>query len=99
MVDVCRDEFREIFSTIWKNLGAGQKNWKVMFKVSVERWSYSQALSLLEYLLKNGVATCVDETRDQIYYLRNLEQFSVMDQGKERGQGGLGCCFFFSHSA
>ena len=44
---------------------------------------------MLEYLLKNGVATCVDETRDQIYYLRNLEQFSVMDQGKERGQGGL----------
>ena len=42
----------------------------------------------MEYVLKNGVATCVDETRDQIYYLRNLEHFSVMDQGKERGQGG-----------
>lgn len=39
--------------------------------------------------MKNGVATCVDETRDQIYYLRNLENFSVMDQGKERGQGGM----------
>ena len=39
--------------------------------------------------MKNGVATCVDETRDQIYYLRNLENFSVMDQGKERGQGGI----------
>ena len=46
-----------------------------------------KAISLLEYLLKNGIATCVDETRDHIYYLRNLEQFSVMDQGKERGQG------------
>ena len=45
----------------------------------------------LEYLLKNGIATCVDETRDHIYYLRNLEQFSVMDQGKERGPGGILC--------
>ena len=52
-----------------------------------------QAISLLEYLLKNGVATCVDEARDQIYYLRNLENFSVMDQGKERGQGGTFSCF------
>lgn len=33
----------------------------------------------------------MDETRDQIYYLRNLEHFSVMDQGKERGQGGSAC--------
>lgn len=99
IVNVCRDEFREIFSTIWKNLGAGQKNWKVMFKVSVERGNNRQALSLLEYLLKNGVATCVDETRDQIYYLRNLEQFSVMDQGKERGQGGLECLILITPSA
>ena len=48
----------------------------------------------MEYVLKNGVATCVDETRDQIYYLRNLEHFSVMDQGKERGQGGRFRCPF-----
>lgn len=59
-----------------------------MFKVGSECGIKSQAISLLEYLLKNGVATCVDETRDQIFYLRSLEQFSVMDQGKERGQGG-----------
>lgn len=37
----------------------------------------------------------MDETRDQIFYLRSLEQFSVMDQGKERGQGGS-LCFSFS---
>ena len=54
---------------------------------------------MLEYLLKNGVATCVDETRDQIYYLRNMEQFSVMDQGKERGQGGLECLILITPSA
>ena len=31
----CRDDFKEIFSAIWKNLDANQKNWKVMFKVGV----------------------------------------------------------------
>lgn len=61
---------------------------ELCLRYKIHKDIYIQAISLLEYLLKNGVATCVDETRDQIYYLRNLENFSVMDQGKERGQGG-----------
>ena len=35
MGTTCRDDFKEIFSAIWKNLDANQKNWKVMFKVGV----------------------------------------------------------------
>ena len=33
-----REDFKEIFSAIWKNLDANQKNWKVMFKVGVRRF-------------------------------------------------------------
>ena len=28
-----RDDFKEIFAAIWKNLDSTQKNWRVMFKV------------------------------------------------------------------
>ena len=42
----------------------------------------------MEHLLKFGAPQCVQEIRDEAFKIRQLVEFSYMEDGTERGQGG-----------
>ncbi|KAK8793311.1 hypothetical protein WA158_004670 [Blastocystis sp. Blastoise] len=74
---ILEEDFKCICSTLWKTLDIKNKQWRQIFK----------ALSLIEYLIKNGVPQFVDECRDNIYYIRSFENFQCKEGELERGQG------------
>lgn len=76
------DEFQQVMSTIFKRLGASQKNWRNVYK----------ALSLLEYILKHGSERVIEYSRDHIYSLKSLKNFSFVDE-KRKDQGINGKVF------
>lgn len=71
------EHFPEVMSMLWKRmLHEGKKNWRRIYK----------SLLLLTYLVKNGSERVVTNTRDHIYDLRQLENFSHFDElGKDQG--------------
>eukprot|EP00516_Mucochytrium_quahogii_P000376 CAMPEP_0203748108 /NCGR_PEP_ID=MMETSP0098-20131031/3067_1 /ASSEMBLY_ACC=CAM_ASM_000208 /TAXON_ID=96639 /ORGANISM=" , Strain NY0313808BC1" /LENGTH=613 /DNA_ID=CAMNT_0050636729 /DNA_START=150 /DNA_END=1991 /DNA_ORIENTATION=- len=64
---------REVFGT----LQLPPKCWRQIFK----------ALTLLEYLVKNGAEKCVQEARDRVHQVRTLTGFSYYYEGGEKGTG------------
>eukprot|EP00392_Amoebophrya_sp_AT5.2_P008285 g8304.t1 len=73
-----RQDFRVIMQHIWECLSPPKpRKWRQVFK----------ALTLLEFLVKNGVERCIDEVRDNQFKLRQLSSFSHIEEGKDRGQG------------
>lgn len=71
------EHFPEVMSMLWKRmLHENKKNWRRIYK----------SLLLLTYLVKNGSERVVTNTRDHIYDLRQLENFSFFDEyGKDQG--------------
>ncbi|XP_078358290.1 clathrin interactor 1-like isoform X2 [Oculina patagonica] len=71
------EHFPEVMSMLWKRmLHENKKNWRRIYK----------SLLLLTYLVKNGSERVVTNTRDHIYDLRQLENFSHFDEfGKDQG--------------
>lgn len=67
-----------IMSNIWGTLDGPGKNWRQKFK----------ALLLIEFLVKNGVDSIVDEVRNQSHRIRPLTDFSYFEGTKDLGQGG-----------
>mgnify|MGYP000642478108 FL=1 len=69
------------FSLIMKNVFSALKepprNWRIIFK----------ALTLLEYLIRNGSERVVQETRDQIRRVKKLHNFEYKDGVYDRGSG------------
>ncbi|CAL1530210.1 unnamed protein product [Lymnaea stagnalis] len=71
------EHFPEVMGMLWKRmLHDNKKNWRRVYK----------ALILLNYLIKNGSERVVTSTREHIYDLRGLENYSFTDeQGKDQG--------------
>ena len=61
---------------IWKRMNDSGKNWRHVMK----------ALTLLDYLIKNGSETCVEYARDHVHDIRTLKEFQFIDEnGKDQG--------------
>ncbi|GFR93193.1 clathrin interactor 1 [Elysia marginata] len=71
------EHFPEVMGMLWKRmLHENKKNWRRVYK----------SLILLSYLIKNGSERVVTSTREHIYDLRGLENYSFTDeQGKDQG--------------
>jgi epsin len=70
------EEFEEVMSTIYKRFAESGSLWRHIYK----------ALSLLEYLIKNGSEKVVDNAKDHIYDLKALMTYQhVDDKGKDQG--------------
>eukprot|EP01137_Pigoraptor_chileana_P015531 Opistho-2@71561 len=68
-------EFPEIMNMLWKRM-LKEKAWRVIYK----------SLLLLDYLLKNGSERVVEDARDHVYDIRNLESFKFVDE-QQKDQG------------
>ena len=58
-------EYPVVMSNVWKRVNESGKNWRIVYK----------ALTLLEYLIRNGSERAVEDARDHMYQLRTLCDF------------------------
>nr|CEL69431.1 TPA: KLLA0B04587p, related [Neospora caninum Liverpool] len=72
----CTD-YMQIMKFLWTALAEPPKKWRRIYKT----------LTLLEYLLKNGSERVVEETRENQFALRVLQQFSFTEEGRDKGAG------------
>jgi hypothetical protein len=83
MHEIARDTFdAERFYIITRLMWEGLENqrpaaWKIVFK----------ALTLLEFLIKNGAERCVDDARNHGHVLRSLGKFNYYEGTVDRGLG------------
>ena len=83
MHEIARDTFDvERFHVVTRLMWEGMENqrpaaWRVVFK----------ALTLLEFLVKNGAERCVDDARNHGHALRALSQFNYYEGTIDRGLG------------
>jgi epsin len=83
MHEIARDTFdAERFYVVTRLMWEGMENqrpaaWKIVFK----------ALTLLEFLVKNGAERCVDDARNHGHVLRALGQFNFYEGTIDRGLG------------
>jgi epsin len=83
MNEIARDTFdTERFYVVtrlmWDSMeGQRPSAWRVVFK----------ALTLLEYIVKNGAERCVDDARNHSHVLRSLGQFNYYEGTIDRGLG------------
>lgn len=83
MHEVARDTFDiERFHVVTRLMWEGMENqrpaaWRIVFK----------ALTLLEFLVKNGAERCVDDARNHGHVLRSLGQFNYYEGTIDRGLG------------
>lgn len=71
------EHFPEVMSMLWKRMLQDNKtNWRRTYK----------SLLLLSYLVRNGSERVVTSSREHIYDLRSLENYSFVDEnGKDQG--------------
>ncbi|XP_065075440.1 telomere length regulation protein TEL2 homolog [Ochlerotatus camptorhynchus] len=71
------EHFPEVMSMLWKRMLQDNKtNWRRTYK----------SLLLLNYLVRNGSERVVTSSREHIYDLRSLENYTFMDEnGKDQG--------------
>lgn len=71
------EHFPEVMSMLWKRMLQDNKtNWRRTYK----------SMLLLNYLLKNGSERVVTSSREHIYDLRSLENYTFTDEnGKDQG--------------
>ncbi len=82
MNDIARDTYDfqmygPIMSILWSALEAPKREWRKVFK----------ALGLLEHLIKHGTELVVEDSRDRIYRIRALTNFSYQDGNNDKGTG------------
>eukprot|EP00762_Andalucia_godoyi_P001809 ANDGO_06041.mRNA.1 Clathrin interactor EPSIN 2 len=71
------DDYRVVMDTLWKRMDAPGKQWRHVYK----------ALTLLEYLLKNGSDRVIDDAKSRVYMIETLERFDFVDEkGKDEGR-------------
>ncbi|XP_058801183.1 telomere length regulation protein TEL2 homolog [Phymastichus coffea] len=71
------EQFPEVMSMLWKRmLQDNKRNWRRTYK----------SLLLLNYLVRNGSERVVTSSREHIYDLRSLENYTYIDDfGKDQG--------------
>lgn len=93
-------QFNEIMPAIYSRFMEKEaRQWRQIYKVhSLNRFSplsqmiSSQALQLMEYLVKNGSERVVDDARSHISTVKMLRNFYYIDEkGKDQGINGSSC--------
>ncbi|KAK2584159.1 hypothetical protein KPH14_006590 [Odynerus spinipes] len=71
------EQFPDVMSMLWKRmLQENKRNWRRTYK----------SLLLLNYLVRNGSERVVTSSREHIYDLRSLENYTFIDEfGKDQG--------------
>lgn len=70
------EQFPEVMGMLWKRMLGERKNWRRTYK----------SLLLLNYLVRNGSERVVTSSREHLYDLRGLENYTCVDeQGKDQG--------------
>ncbi|XP_076388070.1 clathrin interactor lqfR isoform X2 [Megachile rotundata] len=71
------EQFPEVMSMLWKRmLQENKRNWRRTYK----------SLLLLNYLVRNGSERVVTSSREHIYDLKSLENYTCIDEfGKDQG--------------
>ncbi|XP_012287625.1 uncharacterized protein LOC105703665 [Orussus abietinus] len=71
------EQFPDVMSMLWKRmLQENKRNWRRTYK----------SLLLLNYLVRNGSERVVTSSREHIYDLRSLENYTYIDEfGKDQG--------------
>ena len=71
------EKYSIIMTLLWKSLDTNSRTWKHIFK----------ALTLIEFLVKNGNERVVEESRDHLYSIRPLQDFNFYDGNVDKGTG------------
>ncbi|XP_054709938.1 clathrin interactor 1-like isoform X2 [Uloborus diversus] len=70
------EHFPEVMGMLWKRMLHDKRNWRRIYK----------SLLLLGYLVKNGSERVVTSSREHIYDLRSLENYTHIDEfGRDQG--------------
>ncbi|RDD41966.1 Clathrin interactor 1 [Trichoplax sp. H2] len=70
------EHYPELMSMLWRRMFNDKKIWRRTYK----------SLLLLAYLIRNGSDRVVNNAREHLYDLRNLENFQAFDEfGKDQG--------------
>ena len=64
-------EYPVVMQNVWKRVNESGRNWRIVYK----------ALTLLEYLIRNGSERSVEDARDHIYQIRTLCDFQYTEPG------------------
>lgn len=71
------EKFSIVMKTIWSTLDVSGKSWKQIFK----------ALTLVEFLVKNGAERVIEEARDHTHVIRPLQDFNYYEGNVDKGSG------------
>lgn len=69
--------FLILMKAVWEGVGDKKEKWRRVFK----------SLTLLEYCVKYGPERCVEDARDGVHRLRQLQDFKFMEEGRDKGAG------------
>ena len=72
------EDYNVIMKHLWGKVQCKPKEWRRIFK----------ALNCMDYLCKNGAPRVVQEIKDDLYKIRQLQDFNFSENGTDRGQGG-----------
>eukprot|EP01031_Cornospumella_fuschlensis_P035964 gene35964-43619_t len=71
------EKFNIITGVIWNSLETEGKSWKQIFK----------ALTLMDFLIKNGAERFIENCRDKLYKIRSLQDYNFYEANVDKGQG------------
>ena len=72
------EDYNVIMKHLWAKIQSKQKEWRRIFK----------ALNTMDYLCKNGAPRVVQDIKDDLYKIRQLQDFNYQENGTDRGSGG-----------
>jgi epsin len=72
------DDYNIIMKYLWAKTQSKPKEWRRIFK----------SLNTLDYLCKNGAPRVVQDLKDDMFKIRNLQDFSFKEGDQEKGNGG-----------
>jgi epsin len=71
------EKYGIIMPIIWQALETDGRSWKQTFK----------ALSLIDFLIKNGSERVIEASRDKLYKIKCLQDFSYYEANMDKGSG------------
>lgn len=71
------DKYGVIMKVVWDIINSQGSSWKQVFK----------AVSLLEFLVKNGAERTIEECRDNMRTLRRLQDYNYFEGSADKGSG------------
>jgi len=71
------EKYNIIMNLLWSNIEGEGRTWKHIFK----------ALTLLEFLVKNGSERVIEASRDKMYRIRNLQDYNFYEGTIDKGSG------------